>query len=228
MINYDNSTGMAYLNAPRMKRPAVEKYSLFVRTLKLIFPLIVIAIIAVLVSYLSMQEQGYISDISEQTSQEKTTQEKTTPGQIELLGAKYEGVDETGKSYTITADKANRVSESDDDVAFENPLTDIFLGDETWLALRSEGGFFNSMVEKLLLKESVKAFHDSGYEVDMKDIEIDMNTRSAYTSKPVTIQGPAGEAHAKSMKVLAGGEKIIFYGPLQMKLFNLSLIRGKN
>lgn len=226
MINYDNSTGMAYLNAPRPEKPKmfkVEKYSLFVKTLKLVFPLIVVAIVAVLVSYLSMQEQGYIPDISEQTSQDKTT-----PGQIELLGAKYEGVDETGKSYTITADRANRVSESDDNVAFEKPFTDIFLGDETWLALRSEGGFFNNVMEKLILQKSVKAFHDSGYELDMKDIEIDMNTRSAYTSKPVTIQGPAGEAHAKGMKVMAGGEKIIFYGPLRMKLFNLSLIRGKN
>ncbi len=223
MINYDDSAGMAYLNAPRLKKPAVEKYSLFVRTLKFIFPLTVAAIIGVLVFHLTMQDQDYIPDVSE-----KTAKEKSTPGQIELLGAKYEGVDETGKAYTITADKANRVSEDDDAVAFEKPLTDIFLGDETWLALRSEGGFFNSMVEKLMLQEGVKAFHDSGYEVDMKDIEIDMNTRSAYTSQPVTIQGPAGEAHAKSMKVMAGGERIVFFGPLKMKLFNLSLIRGKN
>lgn len=218
--DFSNELTANDIHSPRNLSPLGRRYSSFVKTLKLSMLAGFILILGVLVSYLSETPE---KDLIENS---KIIAEKPTPGQIEVVGAKYEGADEKGNPYTITADKANRSSEKEDGVLFENPVTDIILENKTWLALKAAGGFFNSKNENVMLENEVKAYHDSGYEITMKNVVINMKNQSGSTAAPVSIQGPMGEASAANMEVKPGMAKIILGGPINIKLFNLSLLKN--
>jgi len=215
----NNDLRVSELHTPRNLTALGKSYSAFVRNLKLVLFAGFVLIFGVIISYLSGTSETDFLDNA------KNVTEKPTPGQIEVLGAKYEGSDEKGNPYTITADKANRSSEREDGVLFENPVTDIILDNKTWIALKAAGGFFNSGDENIILENEVRAYHDSGYEITMKDIVVNLKNKSGSTAKPVKVQGPMGEALAQNMEVKPGLEKIIFGGPVTITLFNLSFLK---
>jgi len=196
-----------------------EGYSLFVKVLKLILPLSALVILGVVIVHLSVDTKT--PQISKQVPNIKKV-EKTIPGQVEVLKAKYEGVDEKGKNYTITADKASRITKGGDGVIFKNPVADIVLGDSSWLAIKSLTGSFNRENEILVLKNKVKVFHDSGYEISLKDISINLRNKTASTKSPVTIKGPMGIIDAQSFDVTNNGNLLSFNGPVYLKIFNFS------
>lgn len=200
--------------APRRLSALGQGYSVFVRVLKFILPLAVLVIIGVLIARLSSDPQQKITSLPQE--------EKTTPGESELVQAKYEGVDSEGRPYTITADKTVRAMDAPDTVLFEKPMADITLRDKTWLALKAESGSFDHAAGKLSLTGSVTAFHDSGYEITLQDISVDLKQKTAATSLPVRAQGPLGSIAAKGMTVSSQGDRIVFGGPVILKIFNFS------
>jgi hypothetical protein len=64
-------------------------------------------------------------------------------------------------------------------------------------------------------------FHDSGYEMHLKDVRIDIKTHHAQTDLPVQGQGPAGGIDAQNLEITDGGDLIIFGGPVRLTLWNL-------
>jgi len=210
------------LHTPKRLTPLGKSYTRVVRILKYSFSVIAFLIITTVVIQLS----GITED--EQPSQIAKEEEssKTVAGQIEVTGAKYEGVDEKGNPYTITADKANRSTEREDGVLFDNPITDIELDNKTWLALKAAGGFFNRFSENIIMEDGVIAYHDSGYEINMKNIVLNLKDKSGSTASPVSVQGPMGYAEAQNMEVKPGADRIIFGGPVHIKLFDISFLKG--
>lgn len=201
--------------APRRLSALGRGYSVFVKVLKFTLPLAALVIIGVLIARLSEDpQQKNLSSLS--------SKEKTAPGQIELIQAKYEGVDDQGRPYTVTADKAARVMNAPDAVVFENPLADITLRDKTWVAVKAKSGYFDRTAETLSLKGEVSVFHDSGYELFLQELTINLKEKTAATSLPVRAQGPLGTIAAGSMTVKNQGDLIVFGGPVMLTVFRLS------
>jgi len=201
--------------APRRLSTLGRGYSYFVRVLKFVLPLAALAVIGILIAQLNETPQQQIL-----TSLPK--EEKTTPGQIELVQAVYEGVDDQNRPYTVTADNAIRDVNSPDAVIFENPLADITLQDKTWIAVKAVSGSLNRKTELLYLKDDVTVFHDSGYEMHLQDIRIDLKQKNAVTSLPMRAQGPMGSVSAQSLSVKNHGDLIVFGGPATLTIFRLS------
>jgi lipopolysaccharide export system protein LptC len=201
--------------APRRLSALGQGYSVFVRILKFILPLAMLVIIGVLIARLS-------SDPQQQKITALPQEEKTTAGKIELVRAKYEGTDDQGHAYAVTADKTLRAMDAPDTVLFEKPLADITLQDKTWVAIKAEAGSFDHAAEKLSLKGNVTIFHDSGYELALQDIMIDLKQKTAATSAPVRAQGPLGSIAAKNMSVKNQGDLVVFGGPVALTVFKLS------
>lgn len=191
-------------------------YTWFVRITKITLPLAALAIIAIVFSRLSQDPQ--IAQLAELPKQEKTV-----PGQIELVKAKYEGMDAKGRKYTLTADTATRDMAADEAVFLEKPRADIALEGGSWLAVHSMKGRFDNKESKLFLSGGVTAYHDSGYEMHLQDIAVDVKTRSAASLAPVSLQGPAGELHAQNIAVTDGGQLVVFGGPAQVTLHRLKV-----
>ncbi len=196
---------------PRRLSAFGRGYSVFVRVLKYVLPLVALVIIGILFARLSGEHAQNASTMAQG--------EKTTPGQIELVGAKYEGVDDQGHPYTVTADRAVRDMSNAESMRFENPVADITLTDGTWLAVKSRSGFFDRTNETLQLDGGVTVFHDGGYEMTLEDININLRDRTASSEKPVSAQGPLGTIAAQNMTVSDQGFLITFGGPAVMKIF---------
>jgi lipopolysaccharide export system protein LptC len=193
-----------------------QGYSIFVRVAKYALPLAALVIVCVLITRLTTGNSQVQNLASEPAA------EKTTPGQIELVQPKYEGVDEKGQPYTVTADKATRLDKEPDNILFTNPVADITLTDKTWLAAKATSGTFNHTTDVLDLKDNVTIFHDSGYELDAQDLRIYLKLKTARTTLPVHAQGPIGTITAQNMSVLNQGNLIIFGGPATLTLFSLA------
>jgi lipopolysaccharide export system protein LptC len=206
---------------PRRLSVFWQGYSVFVRVMKFALPVTALVIVGVLITRLtngSSRPQDLAS---------RPTTEKTTPGQIELVKPKYEGVDDQGRSYTVTADKAVRADNAPDTVLFTNPVADITLADKTWLAAKAKSGVFDRAQDILDLKDDVAIFHDSGYELHAQDLRISLKQKTARTSQPVQAQGPIGTIAAQNMSVLNQGDLIIFGGPATLTLFSPSGGKGR-
>lgn len=202
------------LYTPRRVSAYGTGYSAFVRVLKFALPLVALVIVGLLIARLS-------SDPQQQSMTALPKDEKTTPGQIELAGAKYEGVDDQGRPYTVTADKAVRAMDAPDTVLFENPVADITLLDKTWVAVKAKGGAFDRKTETLALKEGVTVYHDSGYEIHLQDLTIHLKQQTARTDQPVEAQGPLGAIVAANMSVENQAERIVFGGPVRLTFYRL-------
>ncbi len=195
-------------------------YSSFVTIAKFALPVVALIIIGIVFSNLStspLQEQ--IASIPRE--------ENTTPGQVELVKAKYEGADEKGQKYVLTADKATRIDEKQNVVSLEKPRADITLEGGTWLAIHADSGVFNSAGGHLGLSGNVVVFHDAGYELKMETTEISLTGKTVSSDKPVSGHGPIGEIHAQNLSVTDDGMKIVFGGPATLTLrLNQKKVRG--
>jgi lipopolysaccharide export system protein LptC len=191
-------------------------YTWFVRVMKIALPLAAIAIVGGVVSRLSKDPQ--IAQLAELPKQEKTV-----PGQIELVKAQYEGMDAKGRKYTVTADTATRDMAADEAVFLEKPRADIALEGGSWLAVHAAKGRFDNKASKLFLSGGVTAYHDSGYEMHLQDLSVDVKARAAASLSPVSLQGPAGELRAQNIAVTGGGELVVFGGPAQVTLHRLKV-----
>lgn len=203
--------------APRRLSAFGQGYSFFVKTLKFALPVAAIVIIGALITRLSEDPQ------QKQKISLLPSEEKTTPGMIEMMQAKYEGLDDEGRPYTVTADKASRAMNAPDSVVFENPVADITLQDKTWVAVKAKAGSFDRTAESLHLNDNVQIFHDSGYEIQLQNIEIDLKQKTAVTASPVLAHGPMGTITAQNMAVKNQGNLIIFGGPATLTIFRLSV-----
>jgi lipopolysaccharide export system protein LptC len=187
-------------------------YTWFVKTLRLALPVGALIIVGIVVARLSVDpEQQNIADVPASA--------ETSAGQIALEGAKYEGVDAQGRAYTLTADAASRDPKLPDSLTLTRPKADISLTEDSWLAVESQSGLYDNAAKKLILSEGVKVFHDSGNEMHFQDVTIDLATNDATTAHAVSAQGPLGTLSAGGMTVSEQGNKILFTGPVAMKLY---------
>lgn len=195
-------------------------YSRFVRVSKIVLPLIAFALIFVVFARLSGEpKQAQMA--------ERPPEEKTTPGQVEMIKARYEGVDEQGRRYTLTAQRATRDMKAAQAVMLEKPEADLSLKDGGWISVRAAKGRFDNKAEKLALAGGVAVFHDSGYEMHLQNVAVDMAARHAVSRLPVKGQGPLGVIEAANIDILRAGELIVFGGPAKLKLHRVKVKEQK-
>lgn len=195
-----------------------SRYTWFVRITKIALPLVALALVGIVVTRLSQQpQQLQLSDLPQQ--------EKTTPGQSELVSARYEGVDSKNHPYTVTADRAVRDMKSLQAVALEKPKGRITL-DDGWLAVEGAKGFYDNTAGKLNLTGGVVLTHSSGYTLHLEDADVDVRGRHAVTTRPIYGSGPVGDITAQNLEVTDGGDLLIFGGPATLVLRQLNSKKG--
>lgn len=163
---------------------------------------------------LAGDEHSKLADLS--------TQEKTTPGQIELVGAKYEGMDDDGRAYSVTARRAIRAMDAPETVLFEEPMADIALSEKSWVAVKATKGSLDGKAGMLMLDGEVRIYTDDGYEMNLQGLEVDLKARTAKSAQPIHAQGNIGTIKAKNFSVTKNGNLVTFGGPAALTLHSLS------
>lgn len=188
------------------------RHTSVVRRLKLILPLICVAIVIVMLAWTDMG--GTIEPVRKEDVAPQTV------GRNELLKPKFQSEDAKAQPYTITADRAFQESANMDMVILDKPVADVSLKNGAWIAMEAKDGEYVQSSQKLKLKGDVKVFHDSGYELSTDEVDLDVQGQTANTTHPVSGHGPSGTIEGTGMQANGKDGVIIFTGPARMTINN--------
>jgi lipopolysaccharide export system protein LptC len=138
-------------------------------------------------------------------------------GAASVVEPRFQGTDERGRPYTVSAESALQPPGSDT-VALTRPRGDVTLEDGAWVLLEARTGLFRRETRMLDLEGEVALFHDSGYEVRTEAAEIDLRGGTARGDRPVAAQGPAGTLDAVGFEIIERGNVLVFGGPARLVL----------
>lgn len=193
--------------------PVHQRYSGMVRALRIILPLTALVILAVVLIWLNL---GGV----EEPAPPPPDVAQAPPGQTEMTGANYQGVDEKDQPYTLTSDRTVQSTENPDVVELEYPMADITLEDGTWLAIRANYGAFNQETGILSLSDNVELFHDQGYHLKTEELDVNLTEGTASSDVRVWGQGPTGRLDATGMRITDSGKLIRFFGRAHMTILD--------
>ncbi len=128
-----------------------------------------------------------------------------------LIDARYRGVDERGRPYTITADTAIQVSPERVDLT--NPVGDALLQNGTWLMLSAKTGVYMQHLGQLDLQDNVTLYRADGTTMKSRTATMDLKQGAAAGNETVHAEGPFGTLDAQAYTLLDKGSVIQFRGP---------------
>lgn len=194
----------------RPERPARPRagrgYTRFVTVMKVLLPLLAAGLVVMLAvwSQLNLDGTRFHLDATE-----------LAPDQIDsltMVNARFDGVDEKNRPYSVTAEQVLQDAEDSNVVLLKEPQADITLESGAWIALTAETGNYSRKSELLDLAGGVSLYHDRGFEIHTERARLDLAAGVASGDAPVTGQGPAGELQAEGFRVSDGGKRILFDG----------------
>jgi lipopolysaccharide export system protein LptC len=133
-----------------------------------------------------------------------------------LINARYNGVDEKGRPYTVTAATARQMSP--ERVVLTMPKGDITLENGTWLMLTAKDGIYMQRLNQLDLANEVTLYRDDGTTMHTASASIDLKAGAAAGSEPTHVEGPFGTLDAYGFTVMDKGSAIDFPGPAHVVL----------
>jgi lipopolysaccharide export system protein LptC len=134
----------------------------------------------------------------------------------ELIDARYHGIDEKGRPYTVTAATAQQAGA--DRVNLTSPKADITLQDGTWLMLQARHGVYMQHSNQLDLSHAVTLYRDDGTTMVTASAAIDLKNGAAAGAEPVHAEGPFGVLDSQGFTLVDKGTNIQFAGPAKLVL----------
>ncbi len=196
------------MHLPRLS--GLNRYSLFVNSMKVFLPALAAALIILVVAWpqLAIDERSFHIEIIKDAAEQAKN--------LAMINAKYDGVDEEGRPFTVTADMATQLAGQEALIELRLPKADMTLDDGAWLALSAKVGNYDREAQLLDLTGAVTLFHDRGFEMATESALIDLQAGTAEGDQEVVGHGPVGILRAEGFKVLDSGRRIIFSGKSQM------------
>ncbi len=188
------------------------RYSLFIRRMRVVLPLAALCIIAILFSWNMLKQDAIIPQKPETKDGQDVTKN-------ELLDPRFDSVDQKNQPYSITAEKAVQAENDNQMILLEKPLADLTLNNGNWIAVEAQQGAYNQETQRLLLKGDVNLYHDTGYNLKMAELDVDVDQEKAWTETIVQGQGPMGLLDAKGMQADSKAGTLVFKGPAKLVLY---------
>jgi len=195
----------------RKVRPG-QGYTRFVTLMKVVLPLLAAGLVVLLAVW---------SQLNLDTSRFHLAATEIAPDQLDslkMVNARFDGIDDKNRPYSVTAEEVIQDSEDADVVALASPEADITLENGAWIALTARSGKYSRKSEILELVGGVSLYHDRGFEIHTERALLDLAEGTASGDAPVAGQGPSGELQAESFQVSDGGKRIIFGGKARLVL----------
>jgi lipopolysaccharide export system protein LptC len=147
-------------------------------------------------------------DATQATMAARTVATEVQGGQ--MVQARYHGVDDRGRPFTLTAAIARQLDPTL--IALTSPKGDITLENGTWLMLQSKRGTYVQRQNQLDLRDDVVLYRDDGTTMTTASAAIDLKNGAAAGSDPVHAEGPFGTLDSQGFTVLDKGAIIQFTG----------------
>lgn len=196
-----------------LTRPPTGVRRLVVGALKRLLPLAALLLLAAIALW--PQWQG-AEDARRLTFRRAATDILSEP--LRMRDARFRGIDERGRPYTVTAELASQAGKSDDTIDLVQPKADITLQDGAWVLVQAAHGVYRRQPSELDLDGGVVLNHDAGYEIRTERASIDLRDQKAEGDRPVSGQGPFGTIEGSGFQAEQGGKVPIITGPATLVL----------
>lgn len=138
-----------------------------------------------------------------------------TEERIAMLNPRFNGRDEQGEPYVITAEMAERFRTNDDRIMLHNPrIEDRFGG-----LISAPQGVFDQEAQTLDLQGNVVAADPSGYVFSSSRARIYLQEGRIEGLNPLKGNGPIGEFASKEYEILEDGSRLVMTGDVEITLY---------
>ena len=182
---------------------------LYVGLAKRVLPLVAVALLALVALWPEFSSQMDRSRYSYHVG-------TRAPEGGALTDARYRGVDQQGRPFTVTASVARQVDQERTDLT--DPKGDITLGADGWMMVQAKQGVYMQRSGRLDLSGDVTLYRDDGTTLQTKAIAVDLQEGAASSGDKVHVEGPFGTLDAQGFTVLDRGAAIQFTGPGRLVL----------
>lgn len=188
-----------------------RRYSRFVGFLKILLPAVAAVLLGLIVAWprLTGTEDRFhigFADIGPDAVES-----------LSMVNARYFGVDERNRPFTVTADVATEESPSGI-ILLEAPKADFTTKEGANIYVEARQGFYHQKEQLLDLVGEVNLYHDNGYELHTEEAQIDLAHSTARGEAPVTGQGPQGDLNGEGFEIKEGGKQVIVTGRSSLML----------
>jgi len=202
-------------NWRQQRRPGAgetQRYSRFVRIMKITLPLVAFSLIVLVVVYSSLGSGGGVSKIP-------LKKMAGSSDDHQLVAPRLTGTDGKGQPFTVTATTATQAPGKSQKMNFETVVGDITLQDKSWMALEATRGLMDGEAKTLDLYDAINIFTDKGYECHTNSARYDFGAGVLQGDHPINCQGPLGIITAKSFEGLKEAGRMTFLGGVTTTIF---------
>lgn len=134
-----------------------------------------------------------------------------TPESLQVIAPRYQGVDELGRPFTVTARLARQPGQ-EPVLLLDAPRADILNSDGAWVFAESRNGRYDREAKHLELDGDVRIFHDGGtlFLTEAASVQLDQGT--AEGDRPTQAQGPFGTIASEGFRMTDRGAVMVFTG----------------
>ena len=203
--------------APRRDAASIRKVrrGKSVRLLKVALPLVVFVTLGY-VAYWWLESRGTIVDPTLLQGVPTDAQKKA---EVTVQDVKYDGKDDKGRPFSITAVSASHVDGDDRHISLKKPLADITMSSGAYVALTANDGLLDRDADIITLNGDVTLFHDNGLSFQTDSATINLKEKTAQGSDVVEGQNGDGELVSQGFRVRDDGDTIEFTGKAYMKIY---------
>lgn len=176
---------------------------------KRVLPLVALALLGVVALYPELNGSAERSRISYRRVE-------VTPAGGQLTEARYQGVDDAGRPFTVTASKVRQAGPERTDL--EAPKADMALPSGAWMMVEAHRGVYEQKANRLDLSGDVTLYRDDGTVLQTDSVSVDMRQSAAAGTEMVHAEGPFGVLDAQGFTITDRGTVILFIGPARVVL----------
>jgi len=136
---------------------------------------------------------------------------QATTEAMRISSARYQGVDEQSRPFSITATSAVQ-QEQKNVVDLARPRADMVMGNGAWVLLEADQGQYARDRNLLDLSGTVTLWHDNGSMLRTPSAQINLAAGSAQGDDPVAAQGPFGTITGDGFRLRDRGQVVVFTG----------------
>lgn len=187
-------------------------YSRFVRSMRLVLPLLATAVVVIL---FFLNNYGGDSIIPVHQN------EKVEHNQVitnEFINPQFESADKKHRPYKISAQRAIQGTNNKDLVMLEKPIGEMKLESGEQIIVQSSSGAYRQDTERFYLQGQVDLKHDGDYRLKTDEAHVDLRNELAWTEVDVFAHGPDISIQAKGMVANGKTGEIVFNGPAKLVL----------
>lgn len=191
----------------KTKTGNVRPYSLFVKLVKIILPLIIMAIVGLLIIW------PQITNIeTAPLTQEDVTALKEAESENRLLNPVYNTLDSKGKPFSLTAEEARQNRSDNDKVYLVMPSAEM-TGDENTLYLQAGEGEYDQGQQVLILKDGVTIKDSQNNVLTTDELTTSITDGKAQSNAPATLTTDQGKIEGQAVIIDRQNQTTTFQGP---------------